>query len=158
MFPYEGALWDSARVVLITLRSEYSDFPRSRVVNALAEEIEVDRVRALLVDTERVYGCNELDSRPVIEGGVNGFIDASGFRDVINEHQISGTVVIQVLIDPDGTPAEVRTEEEDDGMDIMTQLLQSVEQHMRFSVPEFTGVPVKAECEYTIEFNHEQHP
>jgi hypothetical protein len=45
LFPYEGALWDSARVVLISLRNDYSDFPRSRIVNALAEEIEVDRVR-----------------------------------------------------------------------------------------------------------------
>ena len=157
LFPYEGALWDSARVVLITLRNEYSDFPRSRVVNALAEEIEVDRVRALLVDTERVYACNELDERPDIEGGVDGFIDTSGFRDVINEHQISGTVVIQVLIDQEGAPIEVHTEEEDDGMGIMLQLLEAVEQHMRFTVPEFTGVPVQAECEYTIEFEYQGH-
>jgi len=157
LFPYEGALWDSARVALLTLRNEYSDFPRMRVVNALAEEIEVDRVRALLVDAERVYACNELDQRPAIDGGVDGFIDSSGFRDVINEHQISGTVVIQVLIDQEGVPIEVRTEEEDDDMGIMLQLLEAVEQHMRFSVPEFTGVPVQAECEYTIEFEYPGH-
>ena len=154
LFPYEGALWDSARVVLITLRNEYADFPRSRIVNALAEEIEVDRVRALLVDTDRVYGCNELDQRPEIEGGVEGFIDASGFRDVINEHQISGTVAIQVLINKDGSLAEVSTEEEDDDLGIMTRLLELVERSMHFSVPEFTGVPVMAECEYIIEFDH----
>jgi len=157
LFPYEGALWDSARVALITLRNEYPDFPRMRVVNALAEEIEVDRVRALMVDTERVYTCNELDQRPEIEGGVDGFIESSGFRDVINEHQISGTVEIRVLIDQEGAPIEVHTEEEDDGMGIMLQLLEAIEEQMRFTIPEFTGVPVRAECEYTIEFEYRGH-
>ncbi len=155
LFPYEGALWDSARVVLITLRNEYSDFPRSRVVNALAEEIDVDRVRALLVDTDRIYPCNELDETPVIQGGVDGFITDSGFRDVINEHQISGEVVIRVLIGKDGSVSEVHTTEEDDGIGIMTGLLEAVEQSMMLSVPEFTGVPVQAECEYTIAFDYE---
>ncbi len=154
-FPYEGALWDSARVALLSLRNEYPQFERSQVVNALAEEIDVDRVRALLVDTERIYECNELDERPGILGGVDAFIDESGFREVINEHQISGTVVVRVLINPDGMPEEVSTVEEDDGMGIMEQLLEAVEQHMRFQVPQITDVPVQAECEYTIEFNYE---
>ncbi len=154
-FPYEGAMWDSARVALLTLRNNYPDFPRSRIVNELAEEIEVDRVRALLVDTEKIYECNELDERPDIKGGLDAFIQGSGFHQVIEEFETSGTVVIQVLIDKDGFPAEIHTEDEDDELGIMEALLQAVEEHMRFSTPRFTGVAVQAQCEYTIEFSYD---
>ncbi len=154
-FPYEGAMWDSARVALLTLRNNYPDFPRSRIVNELAEEIDVDRVRALLVDTEKIYDCNELDERPDIEGGLDAFIQDSGFHQVIEEFETSGTVVIHVLIDKDGLPSEIHTEGEDDELGIMEALLQAVEGHMRFSTPRLTGVAVQAQCEYTIEFSYE---
>ena len=154
-FPYEGAMWDSARVALLTLRNNYPDFPRSRVVNELAEEIEVDRIRSLLVDTDRIYECNELDERPAIEGGLDAFIETSGFRQVIDEFETSGTVVIQVLIDKEGYPAEINTEDEDDGLGILEALMEAVEQHMRFSAPQYTTVPVQAQCEYTIEFSYD---
>ena len=155
LFPYEGALWDSARVVLITLRSDYPQFPRGRVIAALAEELDVERARALLVDTGKIYACGELDQRPEIEGGLDNFIAESGFQEVIDEFQTSGTVVIQVLIDQEGVPVEIQTGEEHDDLGIMEALLQAVEQHMRFTIPQFTGVNVQAQCEYTIEFGYE---
>ena len=154
LFPYEGALWDSARVVLITLRSEYPDFPRNNVVEALSDELDVDRVRALLVDTDKIYECGELDGRPEIQGGLDGFLDESGFRNVIEEHQISGEVAIQVLIGKEGRPMEISTDEEDDGLGIMESLLKAVEEHMRFTIPQYTGVDVQARCGFTIEFNY----
>ena len=155
LFPYEGALWDSARVALITMRNEYPDFAKTDVVDALADEIEVDRIRAQMVDTDKVYSCNELDTKPEIEGGIDSFISESGFQGVINEHQMSGTVDIEVLIGKDGTPEEVRTEEEMDEAGIMESLLDAVQSHMRFSIPEYTGVEVSARCEYAIHFDSE---
>ncbi len=151
-FPYEGVLWDSARVVLMVMRNDYSNFPRMNVVNALAEEIEVDRVRAALVDTDRLYPCSELDEQPAIAGGLEQFIRDSGFQEIIDENMISGSLVVTVVIDQEGVPVDVYTEEEDDGMGIMEALLEAIRRDMRFASPEFTGVAVQAECEYVIEF------
>jgi tetratricopeptide (TPR) repeat protein/TolA-binding protein len=152
LFPYEGALWDSARVALLIMRNEYPEFPRKSVVDALAKELDIDRMRAALVDTERIYPCNELDSRPEMKLDLADIFIESGFSQIIDEHEAGGSVPVVVLIDSEGIPVSVHTDEEYDDLGIMEALLSSIQQYMRFDAPAFTGVQVQAECEYLIEF------
>ncbi len=106
LFPYEGALWDSARVVLFALKNDYPEFSGNRVVSALAEEIDADRVRADMVDTSRVHNCDELDGVPEIAGGEEQFLEASGLQELLDAQMIHRNVTIAVTIGRDGSPME----------------------------------------------------
>ncbi|MDG5767279.1 hypothetical protein QA596_07375 [Balneolales bacterium ANBcel1] len=106
-FPYEGAYWDSARVAVFILQSNYPDFPRRRVVTELAREIDADRAISIMVDPDRVHECGELESKPEIIGGFDATLEQSGLQDVIDAYLIRGSVTLSVLIDPEGSPVEI---------------------------------------------------
>ncbi len=154
LFPYEGALWDSARVALLALQENHSEFKKTGVVDALADEIEVDRIQHLMVDTSQVYPCEELDERPQVTGGNNGFLEDSGLQQVIDAQTLDMEVVLAVELDPEGVPLGVEVRGGDDEPGIMESLRRNALEHMRFDPPTVYGVGVKAACEYTLELRH----
>lgn len=151
MFPYEGALWDSARVVLLTLQDNYPNFSKSSVIDALADEIEVDRIRSAMVDTSIVYSCEELDEIPQIVGGSDQFLEESGMNNIIEAQELDIRVMVVVGIDQDGRPLEAEIRNGDDHPGIMEALRRNVLEFMRFESPTVYGVPVRASCEYPLE-------
>lgn len=116
LFPYEGALWDSARVALHALVNEYPDFTHRERVLALAEELELERVLPLLVDTNRRHTCEELDDKPEIIGGTAAFLNQQSVRDhpvmdAVLASDIPGTIRFSVDIDRHGQPESITADD-----------------------------------------------
>ncbi|MEX0681466.1 MAG: hypothetical protein WD097_08805 [Balneolales bacterium] len=156
LHPYEGALWDSARVVLLAMQNEYPEYPKYNILHSLAVEIDAERMRSVLVDTERVYQCDELDERPSLIGGMDQFFVESGFQQVVDDHQSNGSVVLHIRLNEEGHPVEVSTDEEDDGTGVLEALMEAATRHMRFEPPKYQTVSVRAECDITVEFAYEE--
>lgn len=149
-FLYEGAYWDSARVVLADISENFPGFSAIRRVERLREEIrEPDKAIAGNLG-EGLFSCDQLDARPEMTGEIQQFLTDSGVQEQVNSMMISMTLTLTITFDETGEPVEVRPAEEAEHQGLIENLIEALHSNVSFSSPTVNGEPVKAVCEIHI--------
>ncbi|MEX0929876.1 MAG: tetratricopeptide repeat protein [Balneolales bacterium] len=145
---YEGAYWDSTRVVLADISKNYASFPAMARVELLQEEIQAEG---------GMFTGDQLDEIPELIGGVEELLNQSGLQQQINSMSISTTYRLTVTVDKTGQPTGVRpAAENEDHSDLRDELIEAILVHARFTPPLAGGQPVNARFEWDIPVKYDE--
>lgn len=169
MFPYHGEHWDSARASLEILKERFPRYERIQRVRTLYSQIEllpeipeepeepektqedyID-VFALEEDTSQVYECAEIDTNPVIIGGVEQFLQGSAVKELMQEFGVLEALFeYRVTIDAEGNPDRVFGLDTEDELGMQDIIREEILQSMLFEPLVHENKRVTAICEIQV--------
>lgn len=144
---YEHALWDSTRRVLERFRERY---PQHRLAPlAVAMQAELDRSDEP-ADIE-MAACADLDQPVAPRGGLEGFLDAIGFRQTMAGFGIQeADFEFEFTLSETGEILNLTPVTEADDFGLLDTLKERMAAEMRFFPPTKGGVPVRTVCPYAV--------
>lgn len=96
--PFVGAFWDSVRVLTDEYKQRFDHQPH---------ETRIDTLQSVLGRAQtakgKVYTCEELKLEPEISSGIDQFLEKVSYPRSLQNQQISGSIMYEVLIGPDGS-------------------------------------------------------
>lgn len=153
-FPYVGAKWDSARVILADISENFANFTRRQQVELLYDEIKIPAERPTEIDPDKIYESDVLDSPPKRKTDIQEFLDESGFQEVVDEFMVSGILSVMVTVGADGIPTEINLGQDYDDLGMTDSLTEAILNYMEFEPALIDGQPVKATFELELELNY----
>lgn len=160
--PYQNAYWDSARVMVAKISEEYQDFPLNSRLSEIQNEIgappepetdEEAETEGEEVDQDYVE-CDQLDEEPEILGGLDSFLERSGFQETIDQMMLTGEFDVTAVIDEEGYVVDVIYTEDEDPLGFMDELSEAMLEEMNLSPPLLDGDSVKAKCVLNLQLDY----
>lgn len=156
-FPYEGALWDSARTMLVNIEETYPSsrlIPKVRILRQMLQrpdekpnEAEIIEGRSVAKPESPVTACNEMDPPVEMKGSMDSFIANISYPDWTRDITMRGEVTYLFTILPDGTVEDYRQESQLDRNGIPQAYEYSIDNYLVFEATQREG---KIKC--TLDF------
>lgn len=163
IFPFEGAYWDSTRLVLDTIESRYASssvMPRVQVLRQSLQRPEppAEAVPDSLVDEAAeqadltpgdVIECAEAYPDLEIAGGVDQFTESVSYPNWATRTSMQGELTYRLVISPNGEVLEYEQASRMDRTGIPQAFETAIESTLRF-LPHDNDSPI--ECNYTFQY------
>jgi hypothetical protein len=157
LYPYNGALWDSARVVLAEIPARFPRFGKNSRVNLLLNEIRLpdgsieEEPAGIVPIADGVYSCEDLGVEPQLQGGLRSFLIVSGINNILYENEITQAVFrYKVTIGHEGRIRNIQMLDEPDEFGINEVILNIVRNQAVFEPISYEGERVIAVCEFNM--------
>jgi tetratricopeptide (TPR) repeat protein len=163
LYPYNGAEWDSARVILAEIPVRFPQYDKNERVNLLLNEIRLpdgsieERPKEIVPTADGVYTCEDLETEPELQGGMRSFLIVSGINNILFENDITNADFrYKVTIGPDGKARNIQMLDEPDEFGINETVMNIVRNQAVFNAIMHNAERVVAVCEFRIEINEEE--
>ncbi len=163
IFPFEGAYWDSTRVVLETIESRYASssvMPRVQVlrrslqrpdppVAAQPDSLSDEGPEPVDLASGEVMECSEAYPDLEIAGGIDQFTDSISYPNWASRTSMQGELTYRLVISPNGEIQEFEQVSRMDRTGIPQAFETAIESTLRF-LPHDSDSPI--ECNYTFQY------